>query len=185
MTTFRVQAVVAGILLLFVVTVALVWALQPGPPASERFAGVSVSVASQSVVDLPNGRHRLALDVVVTSARAIPSCLGFALDNPFSGRLFDAGTSCPEPVAGTLHASLTLDGFTADDAAFFDHSLLWGSAGGGCGPILGAFGICAIDTAGTVPLSLPRKSAFPQVGPIGSLIPSFSFDPNLFPSTAP
>jgi hypothetical protein len=55
--------------------------------------------------------------------------------------------------------------------------VVWGIAGGRCGPILELVGACVVDQAGTADLELPVRSALPSFGPIGSLFPLFSFPP--------
>lgn len=37
-------------------------------------------------------------------------------------------------------------------------------------------GVCVVEQAGTAALELPRPSALPSFGPIGSFFPLFSFD---------
>jgi hypothetical protein len=64
-----------------------------------------------------------------------------------------------------------------DDIAFPEHTLVWGVAGGRCGLILEAFGVCVVDQAGTAAVKLPSHSVIPSIGPIGSFLPIFSFPP--------
>lgn len=58
--------------------------------------------------------------------------------------------------------------------------LVWGIAGGRCGPILELVGVCVVDQAGTLDLALPRPSGLPTFPfgsfPLGSF-PLFSFEP--------
>ncbi len=172
-------ALVAAAALLLVVAVAFL-ATRPGPAASTELAGVSVSLAGQSVVDLPAGTHRLELVVVVSSGTPKDACLAFALDEPIKGRtvaVAGAGDGCYRPAAGSSRVALSFDALTDDDVLFGSHSLLWGLRGGRCGPILGLLGLCALDVAGTVPLSLPSRAALPSFRPIGSLFPLSSFAP--------
>jgi hypothetical protein len=75
---------------------------------------------------------------------------------------------------------VVLNELTKDDERFPDHVLVWGIAGGRCGPILELVGVCVVDQAGTVDLALPRPSGLPTFPfgsfPLGSF-PLFSFEP--------
>lgn len=173
------SAIVIGRLILGIVT--LVPLLQPGPPAATRFAGVTVSATDTALAELPDGRHRLTVSVIVASDRAIGDCMAFALDNPFAGRLLNVEgvpDGCLRPSAGVAQVVLSSDRLTNDDVQLAAHALVWGGRGGRCGPILGGlFGLCAMDGVSSVPLELPVRNALPSFGPIGSLFPIFSFAP--------
>jgi hypothetical protein len=155
-------------------------ALTP-PPVATRLAGVTVAVGRPVVTDLDGTRHRLALDVTVSSTRDVSDCLAFALDNPFRDRVMPtADGTCLRPHAGTAYATLTFDRLSDDDTTFAAHTLLWGVSGGRCGPLFELLGVCVVDRAGTIRLELPTRSPLPSFGPIGSLVPvfsGFSFDP--------
>jgi hypothetical protein len=157
--------------------------LQPAP-ARDRLAGVVVTVDAVRVDDTTAGRHRLTIGIDVSSSRDLDDCLAFALDEPFAGRRLSAqGETCLRPRAGRLAASLVLEAATDDDVAFPSHTLVWGVAGGRCGPVLEALGVCVVDQAGTVAVDLPSRSPLPPFGPFpsyGTLFsfgPLFSFDP--------
>ena len=145
------------------------------PPAADRLAGVAVSIASVSVEPGTAGRHRLRLSVNLSSARDVDDCVAFALDEPFAGRRLTGPTGCVRPRAGTRVVALTLDTLTDDDVTFASHTVVWGVAGGRCGPVLEAFGVCVVDQAGTVAVDLPHAAAGPTFGPFGSFGPLFSF----------
>jgi xanthosine utilization system XapX-like protein len=146
------------------------------PAAATRLAGVSVAVIGYTISDLGDRRHRLNLTVTLTSVRDLPECIGFTLDEPFAGRRLDPlPASCVRPVAGRKTVQLMFDGLTDDDLTFPSHTVVWGIPGGRCGPILGLFGVCVVDQAGTAELKLPSRSTLPTFGPLGSFLPLFSF----------
>jgi len=148
------------------------------PPAATRLAGVSVAVQDVAVDDLPGGRHTLRLQIRVVSARDIDECLGFTLDEPFAGRrLGPASGDCVRPRRPDQTAFLVFDRLTADDLLFPAHTLVWGIPGGRCGLVMEAFGVCVVESAGTVDVELPHKSLMPSIGPIGPLFPFGSPSP--------
>ena len=148
------------------------------PPAAERLAGVGVVVSGYSTEDLADGKHRLRLTVDIDSPADIDECLGFTLDEPFAGRRIEPEAGgCLRPVAGRQTAALVFDGLTDDDLLFPAHTLVWGIPGGRCGPIFELFGVCVVEQAGTADFELPKKNVLPTFGPLGSLLPIFSFPP--------
>jgi hypothetical protein len=62
------------------------------PPAADRLAGVTVSVAGYTIEDIDRTHHRLHLRVAVASIRDLADCLGFTLDEPFAGRRIDTAS---------------------------------------------------------------------------------------------
>jgi hypothetical protein len=152
------------------------------PPAADRLAGVSVSVAGYAIEDLPSDGHRLHLSLAVTSLRDVDECLGFALDEPFAGRRMSAGmVGCVRPRRGTATVPIVYDGLSDDDLAFPSHTIVWGIPGGRCGLILEAFGVCVVEQAGTAALELPTHSVLPSFGLFGSLGPIFAEPSFAFP----
>ena len=57
------------------------------------------------------------------------------------------------------------------------HTLVWGIPGGRCGLVMEAFGVCVVESAGTVDVELPHTSLMPSIGPIGPLFPFGSPSP--------
>jgi hypothetical protein len=172
--TIILVSTVAAVALGALILVATV--LRP-PPATSRLAGVTVSVAGYSVTDAAERKHRLDLSVRIVSTRSIDECMAFALDEPFAARrVSSADGTCVRPLAGDRLVALAFDKLTDDDIAFPAHTLVWGVAGGRCGLLLEAFGVCVVDQAGTAPLNLPSRSVIPSIGPIGSFLPIFSFE---------
>jgi hypothetical protein len=168
---------IAAAAILLVGAAIWVWtnALRP-PPATERLAGVDVAIAGYTIDGLPGDRHRLNLDVAVTSLADIDECLGFTLDEPFAGRRVETANGvCAKPRAGTQTVRLTFEALSEDDLAFPSHTLVWGIPGGRCGPIFLLFGVCVVEQAGTADLQLPDRNPLPTFGPLGSLGPIFSF----------
>ena len=148
------------------------------PPAATRLAGVTVVVQDVAVDDLPGSRHTLRLQVRIVSARDIDECLGFTLDEPFAGRrLGPASGDCLKPRRPDLLASLVFDRLTDDDVLFPAHTLVWGIPGGRCGLVMEAFGVCVVESAGTVDVELPHRSLLPSIGPIGPIFPFGSPSP--------
>jgi hypothetical protein len=146
------------------------------PPAATRLAGVDVSVASYTIDELSEGRHRLRLSISIRSARDIGECMGFTLDEPFgSRRLVPVADACVAPKVGRRLVQLDFDRLTDDDLLFPSHTLVWGIPGGRCGPIFEALGVCVVDMAGTAPVELPAHPVLPSLGPLGSFLPLFSF----------
>lgn len=168
----------AGVLVGLLAAVVVATNVFRPPAAATRLAGVSVAVIGYTVNDLDDRRHRLNLTVTINSIRDLDECLGFALDAPFAGRRLDSLSGrCVRPVAGRQTAQLMFDGLTEDDLTFPSHTVVWGIPGGRCGPILGLFGVCVVDQAGTADLKLPSRSILPTFGPLGSFLPLFSFPP--------
>jgi hypothetical protein len=146
------------------------------PPATDRLAGVDVAIAGYTIDDLPGDRHRLNLDVTVTSLADIDECLGFTLDEPFAGRRVETANGvCAKPRTGAQTVRLAFEALSDDDLAFPSHTLVWGIPGGRCGPVFLLFGICVVEQAGTTDLELPDRNPLPTFGPFGSLGPIFSF----------
>jgi hypothetical protein len=146
------------------------------PPASERLAGVGVAIAGYTIDDLPDDRHRLNLQVTVTSLGDIDECLGFTLDEPFATRRVETANGvCAKPRSGAQTIRLAFEGLSEDDLTFPSHTLVWGIPGGRCGPVLLLFGVCVVEQAGTADLELPDRNPLPTFGPLGSLGPLFSF----------
>jgi hypothetical protein len=146
------------------------------PPAAERLAGVDVAIAGYTIDDLPEGRHRLNLQVTINSLADIDECLGFTLDQTFATRRVETANGvCARPRAGAQTVRLAFDQLSEDDLTFPSHTLVWGIPGGRCGPILLLFGVCVVEQAGTADLELPDRNPLPTFGPFGSLGPLFSF----------
>jgi hypothetical protein len=148
------------------------------PPAADRLAGVTVSVAGYTIEDIDRTHHRLHLRVAVASVRDLGDCLGFTLDEPFAGRRIDtASGACVKPAAGTKTVSLVFERLSDDDLAFPSHTLVWGIPGGRCGIVLELLGVCVVEEAGTAPVELPSRAILPSFGGLGSFLPLFSFPP--------
>lgn len=148
---------------------------QPAP-AAERLAGVTVAIVRFAVTEPVADEHGLEVDVEITSPSDLDVCMGFALDQAFANRRLEApGAACVRPRAGSQVVSLTLDPLTDADISFPSHSLVWGVAGGRCGPIFELAGVCVVEFVETIALELPRDPALPTFGPIGSIFPIFSF----------
>jgi xanthosine utilization system XapX-like protein len=166
----------AGIVVGLLASVVVATNVFKPPAAATRLAGVSVAVIGYTVNDLDDRRHRLNLTVAINSARDLDECMGFTLDAPFAGRRLDSLSGrCVRPVAGRQTVQLMFDGLTEDDVTFPSHTVVWGVPGGRCGPILGLFGVCVVDQAGTAELKLPSRSTLPTFRPLGSFLPLFSF----------
>jgi hypothetical protein len=152
------------------------------PPAATRLAGVTVVLNRFHITDLSDDRHNLRLDLEVVSGRDLDTCLGFALDQPFSGRRLtttDPVGGCIRPIAGVKSVSVDFDMLTDVDLQFPSHTLVWGVDGGRCSLLMQAFGVCVVEQAGTVPVELPKPPGLPTF-PLGSFPPflaPFSFDP--------
>jgi hypothetical protein len=149
------------------------------PPAADRLAGVTVSVPSYRIEEpVGSAPGRLHVTVNVTSARDLDECLAFALDQQFAGRrLTVADSTCVRPRAGSMVAQLVFERLSTVDLDFPSHTLVWGVAGGRCGMILEAFGVCVVDVAGTTPVELPVRTWLPSFPPLGPISPIFSFEP--------
>lgn len=147
------------------------------PPARDRLPGVRVAVESVQVDPAVGDRHRLTVAITVMSPRDLDECLAFALDQPFAGRRLTTSGDCIRPRSVAQSATLVLASATDDDLTYPSHTLVWGVAGGRCGLVLEAFGVCVVDQAGTVPVELPSRSPLPSFIPFGSLEPFFSLPP--------
>jgi hypothetical protein len=166
----------AGFVVAFLIAAVVASNVFRPPAASTRLAGVSVAVIGYTVTDLGERRHRLNLTVTINSLRELNECMGFTLDQPFAGRRLDPlPGGCVRPGAGRQTVQLAFDGLSDDDIAFPSHTVVWGIPGGRCGPILGLFGVCVVDMAGTAELKLPSRNVLPTFGPLGSFLPLFSF----------
>ncbi len=177
----RVVAIVLGLVVVGLGVIVLRTNVFQPPPAGERLAGVRVGIAGYTIDALGDGRHRLKLTVTVEAAQDLDECVAFTLDQQFAGRRLEpVDGQCVRPSAGRRTVALAFDQLTDDDLAFPSHTLVWGVAGGRCGPILEVVGVCVVDMAGTTPLELPSRSVLPSLGPIGSffpIFPTFSFSP--------
>lgn len=146
---------------------------QPAP-AAERLAGVTVSIVRFEVIEEFDA-SLLVVDVEITSPTDIDVCMGFALDQAFANRrLKEKDDKCVAPRAGS-HAFTLLGGLTDSDISFPSHSLVWGVAGGRCGPLFELIGACVVEFVDTIDLELPHDPVLPTFGPIGSFFPIFSF----------
>lgn len=173
----RILTAIAAISVIVILALLLVG--RAGTPAAQRLSGVHVQVTSVQEVPGTAKMKRLVLGVEVSSDRDIDECLTFALDEPFAQRLFTVPattTGCLRPRAASLDATITFDRLDDIDAMVPAHKLVWGVTGGKCGLILPLFGVCSVDTAGTVDLNLPVTPQFPTVGPIGTFAPFPTFE---------
>jgi hypothetical protein len=177
----RFVTILVGAALVFGLAVVAWTTIFRPPPASARLAGVSVAVQAFTIDDLDGDRHRLTLTTTVSSVRDLEECVAFALDEPFAGRRLRAvGGDCTRPRTGRITVELVTEALTQDDLRFPSHTLVWGVAGGRCGPILTLFGVCVVDQAGTTAVQLPSTPVLPSFGGFGSfgpIGPFFSFPP--------
>jgi hypothetical protein len=148
------------------------------PPAADRLDGVSVAVTGFTTEDVGSTGHRLRLYVDVYSLRTLDECLGFTLDEPFAGRRLEPESGgCVRPAGGVQSTTLVFEKLSDTDLDFPSHTLVWGIPGGRCGPIFELVGVCVVEQAGTADFELPERNPLPTFGPIGSLLPVFSFEP--------
>lgn len=149
---------------------------QPAP-AAERLAGVSVSIVRFAMTEPEPDRHALELDIEIASPTDLDVCMGFALDQAFASRRLEAQSSggCVQPRAGSQVVALALDDLSDTDVQLPSHSLVWGVAGGRCGPVFELIGVCVVEVVDTIAFELPHDPVLPTFGPLGSFFPIFSF----------